>query len=57
MTESSKDIIWMNRVNGRGDWDDCDERIIIRITGMVRLSRETWVTKAIGETRITRLMR
>ena len=47
----------MNRVNGRGDWDDCDERIIIRITGMVRLSRETWVTKAIGETRITRLMR
>ena len=57
MTESSKDIIWMNRVNSRGDWDDCDERIIIRITGMVTLSRETWVTKAIGETRITRLMR
>ena len=48
----------MNRLNGRGD---CDEKIviiiIIRITGMVRLSRETWVTKAIGETRISRVMR
>ena len=47
----------MNRLNGRGDCDDYDERIIIRITGMVRLSKETWVTKAIGETRITRMMR
>ena len=49
----------MNRLNSRGDWDDCDEKIIIRITGMVRLSRETWVTKAIiiGETRISRVMR
>ena len=47
----------MNRQNGRSDWDDCDERIIIRITGMVMLSRETWVTKVIGETRITRVMR
>ena len=47
----------MNRLNGRGDWDDCDETIIIRITGMVRLRSETWVTKAIGETRITRVMR
>ena len=47
----------MNRLNSRGDWDDCDEKIIIRITGMVRLSRETWVTKAIEETRITREMR
>ena len=47
----------MNRLNSRGDWDDCDENIIIRITGMVRLSRETWVTKAIGETRISRVMR
>ena len=47
----------MNRLSGTGDWDDCDERIIIRITGMVRLSRETWVTKAIGETRISRVMR
>ena len=47
----------MNRLSGTGDWDDCDERIIIRITGMVRLSRETWVTEAIGETRITRVMR
>ena len=47
----------MNRLNSRGDWDDCDENIIIRITGMVRLSRETWVTKATGETRITREMR
>ena len=37
----------MNRLNSRGDWDDRDEKIIIRITGMVRLSRETWVTKAI----------
>jgi len=37
----------MNRLNGRGD---CDEKIIIRITGMVRLSRETWVTRAIGVT-------
>ena len=44
----------MNRLNGRGNGD---EKIIIRITGMVRLSRETWVTKAIGETRITRVMR
>ena len=24
-------------------------RITIRITGMVRLSRETWMTKVIGE--------
>ena len=32
----------MNRLNGRGDGDDYDERIIIRITGMVRLSKETW---------------
>ena len=47
----------MNRLNGRGDWDDCDERITIRITGMVRLRRETWVTKEIGETRISRVMR
>ena len=47
----------MNRLKGTSDWDDCDERIIIRITGMVRLSRETWVTKAIGETRISRVMR
>ena len=47
----------MNRLDCRGDWDDCDERIIITITGMVRLSRETWVTKAIGETRISRVMR
>ena len=47
----------MNRLNSRDDWDDCDEKIIIRITGMVRLSRETWVTKVIGETRITREMR
>ena len=46
----------MNRLNGRGDGDDYDERII-RITGMVRLSKETWVTKAIWETRITRMMR
>ena len=51
----------MNRLNGRGD---CDEKIIIiiiiiiiRVTGMVRLSRETWVTKAIGVTRTTRVMR
>ena len=41
----------------RGDWDNCDEKIIIKITGMVRLSRETWVTKAIRETRISRVMR
>ena len=47
----------MNRLNGRGDRDDYDERIIIRITGMVRLRRETWVTKATGETRITKVMR
>ena len=47
----------MNRLNSRGDWDDCDEKIIIRITAMVRLSRKTWVTKVIGETRITREMR
>ena len=47
----------MNKLNGRGDWDDCDEKIIIRITGMVRLSTETCVAKAIGETRITREMR
>ena len=47
----------MNRLKSRGDWDDCDEKIIIRITGVVRLSRETWVTKAIGVTRITRVMR
>ena len=40
----------MNRLNSRGDWDDCDENIIIRITGMVRLSRKTWVTKVIGKT-------
>ena len=54
---SSTDVIRMNRLNGRGDWDDCDEKIIFRITGMVRLSRETWVTKVIGETRISRVMR
>ena len=28
------------------------KRIIISITGMVRLSRDTWMTKAIRETRI-----
>ena len=39
----------MNRLNGRGDWDDYDERIIIRIPGMVRLSKEIWVTKAIKD--------
>ena len=33
------------------------KRIIISITGMVRLSRETWMTKAIRETRISRVMR
>ena len=32
-------------------------RITIGITGMVRLSRESWMTKAIGETRITRVRR
>ena len=47
----------MKRLDCKGDWDDCGERIIIRITGMVMLSRETWVTKAIGETRISRVMR
>ena len=31
--------------------------LLFRITGLVRLSKETWVTKAIGETRITRMMR
>ena len=46
----------INRLNCRGDWDDCDEKIIIRITGMVRLSTETCVAKAIGETRTTRVM-
>ena len=45
----------MNRLNGRDDWDDCNEKIIIKITGMVRLSGETWMTKAIGETRITEM--
>ena len=54
---SRTDVIWINRLNGRSEWDDCHEKIIITITGMVRLSRETWVTKAIGETRITREMR
>jgi len=44
----------MNRLNCSGD---SDEKIIIRITGMVRLSRETWVTKAIGVTRTTRVAR
>ena len=33
------------------------DRITIRITGMVRLCRETWMSKAIGGTRITRVMR
>ena len=33
------------------------KRIIIRITGMVRLSRKTWTTKTIGETGITTVMR
>ena len=33
------------------------KRIIIRITGIVRLSRKTWMIKAIGETRITRVIR
>ena len=47
----------MNRLNGRGDWDDCDKRITIRIAGMFRLSSKTWVTKAIGETRIIKVMR
>ena len=46
----------MKRLNGGDDWDDCDEKVIIRITGMVKLSRETCVTKAIGETRTTRVM-
>ena len=32
-------------------------RITIRIIGTVRLSRETWMTKAIGEARITRVRR
>ena len=57
---SRTDVIWMNRLNGGGDWDDCDEKnniIIIRITGMVRLSKETWMTKAIGVTRMTKVMR
>ena len=54
---SRTDVIWINRLNGRVDWDHCDEKIIIKITGMVRLSGETWVTKAIGETRISRVMR
>ena len=27
------------------------------VDGMVRLRRETWMTEAIGETRITRVMR
>ena len=27
------------------------------VDGMVRLSRETWMTEKIGETRITRVMR
>ena len=44
----------MNRLNDRGDWDNCYKTII----GMVRLSRATWMTKAIiGETRITRVRR
>ena len=47
----------MNRLNGKGDWDDCDKKITISITGMVRLSRETWVSKAIGKTRIIKVMR
>ena len=33
------------------------KRITIRITGMVRLSKETWMTKAIGVTRMTKVMR
>ena len=33
------------------------KRITIRICGMVRLSRETWMTKVIGETTITWVMR
>ena len=33
------------------------KRIIISITVMVRLSRETWMTKANRETRISRVMR
>ena len=33
------------------------KRITIRICEMVRLTRETWMTKAIGETRITWVMR
>ena len=33
------------------------KRIIIRITGMVRLSKEPWMTKAIGVTRMTKVMR
>ena len=33
------------------------KRIIIRITGMVRLSRKTCMTKTIGETGINRVMR
>ena len=47
----------MNRLNGKGDWDDSDKKITISITGMVRLSREPWVSKAIGETRIIKVMR
>ena len=46
----------MNRLNDRGDWDNCYKTI--RIIGMVRLSRATRMTKAIiGETRITRVRR
>ena len=52
---SSTDVIRMNRLNNRGDWDNCYKTI--RIIGMVRLSRATWMTKAIGETRITRVRR
>ena len=33
------------------------KRIIFRITGMVRLIRKTCMTKTIGETGITRVMR
>ena len=49
---SSTDVIRIKGLNGRGDWDDCDEKM-----GWLRLSRETWMTEAIGETRITRVMR
>ena len=47
----------MNRLNGRGDWDDCDEKINIRITGMVRLSRETGMVRLSRETWVTKITR